>query len=136
ARLLAFGSPSHGEAGALRLRPCLGLCLLAEREDDPVELRRIEPREHVRLVLLRIGRAGEQPAVAVLDDPRIVTGRERVGACAPPTAAASSSVNPTSGRSRPRASASTMRSPSSVSRTSAKSAPRAESPSSWITESR
>ena len=54
----------------------------------------------------------------------------------PPTAAASSSVNPTSERSSPEASASTMRSPSNRRRTRAKSAAREESPMSSSIEIR
>src|SRR5262249_2880512 len=80
ARLLALAPPRDGEPGALRLGARLRLCVLAEREDDPVELCRIEPREHVRLVLLPIGSAREQPAPAVLDDARVVARREHVGA--------------------------------------------------------
>ena len=52
----------------------------------------------------------------------------------PPTAAASSKVNPTSDRESPDASAETIRSPSNPSRTNAKSDPRAESPMSSITK--
>src|SRR5213078_3414493 len=40
------------------------------------------PREHVRLVLLRIGRARQQTAATVLGDTRVVPGGEPRRACA------------------------------------------------------
>ena len=40
----------------------------------------IEPGEHVRLVLLRVVAAGEEPAAVAPDDPRVVAGREPGGA--------------------------------------------------------
>jgi hypothetical protein len=41
----------------------------------------VDPGEHVRLILLRVDRPGEQTRVAVLDDSSVVTGRECVRAC-------------------------------------------------------
>ena len=76
ARLLALAALGDVEAGGGRLGAGLGLRQLAERELDPVELRRVERGEHVRLVLVGIGRAREQPPAAALDDPRVVTGPE------------------------------------------------------------
>src|SRR3954469_9111593 len=72
AGLLALAAPGDGEPGALCLGPRLGLRLLAEREDDALELGRIEPGEHVRLVLAGIGGTCEQLPPAVLDDPGVV----------------------------------------------------------------
>ena len=43
---------------------------------------RVEAREHVGLVLGLVVRAREQPAAAMFDDPRVVTGRETGGSCA------------------------------------------------------
>ena len=78
ARLLALGPLRDLEARTA----CLGsrrlLVLLAEREPHPRELRGIELREHVRLILLRVGGAMEQQPAAVLADARVVTGREPV----------------------------------------------------------
>jgi len=82
ARLLALRAVGCVEPGARRLGAGLGLVLLAEREPDAVELARIEACEHVRLVLGRVGAAGEQPAAAMLDDAGVVAGGEPVAACA------------------------------------------------------
>ena len=76
ARLLALAPGGRCEPGGGRLGARLGLRQLAERELDPVEEARVERREHVGLVLLRVGRACEESAAAVLDDPRVVAGPE------------------------------------------------------------
>src|SRR5262249_20152223 len=81
ARLLALGPARHGQAGALGLGAGLLLRLLSEREPDPPEGTRIEPREHVRLVLLRVDRASEERAAPVLNDARVMTCRQPRGAC-------------------------------------------------------
>src|SRR5437764_1400340 len=39
---------------------------------------RVQPREHVRLILLRVGAAMQKQPAAVLADARVVAGRERV----------------------------------------------------------
>src|SRR5260370_35102383 len=72
ARLLALGAMGCSETGALRLGARLLLALLAERERNAIEEPRIEAREHVRLVLVRVGAAREQQATAVLGDARVV----------------------------------------------------------------
>ena len=76
AGLLALPALGDGEPRGARLGARLGLRLLAERELDPLEERRIERGEHVRLVLVRVGRASEQAAAVALDDPRVVAGPE------------------------------------------------------------
>ena len=76
ARLLALGPARHGQARTLGLVPGLGLRLVAEREPDPLEVLRVEPGEHVRLILLRIAGAREQEPPAVLDDPCVVARRQ------------------------------------------------------------
>ena len=78
ARLLALGAPRDGEPGARRLGSRRVLVLLAEREPDPLELLRIEAREHVRLVLRRVGAAVR--AAAGRDARRCArSGRSRAG---------------------------------------------------------
>ena len=80
ARLLALAALGDVEACGGRLRARLGLRQLAERELDPLELLGVELREHVRLVLVRIGRAREQPPAVALDDSRVVARPELPGA--------------------------------------------------------
>ena len=82
ARLLALAPLGDREPCGGCLGTRLGLRQLAERELDPLELRRVERGEHVGLVLVRIGGAGEQPAAVALDDPRVVARPELRGACA------------------------------------------------------
>ena len=60
-------APAAARPGARGLLPRLLLRLLAEREPDPVEIGRSEPREHVRLVLARVARAGQQQPPAMLE---------------------------------------------------------------------
>ena len=76
AGLLALAALGDVEAGSGRLGARLRLRLLAERELDPVEQRRVERGEHVGLILVRVGRAGEQPPAVALDDARVVAGPE------------------------------------------------------------
>ena len=76
AGLLAFAALGDLEAGRGRLGTHLGLRLLAERELDPAEQGGIERGEHVRLILVRIGRTREQATAVALDDPRVVAGPE------------------------------------------------------------
>ena len=59
----------------------------AEREREPVEIRRVEAREHVALVLAGVGGA-HQRALGVARDAGVVTGREPRG----PSVSASSSI--------------------------------------------
>ena len=82
ARLLALAALGDLQPGGAGLAAGLRLRLLAERELDPVEQRGIERGEHVRLILLRVGCAGEQLAAVALDDPRVVARPEpgRAGA--------------------------------------------------------
>ncbi len=80
ARLLALGALRGLEPCTLGLGPRGRLVLVAEREPDAVELPRVEPGEHVRLVLRRIGAAREQRPPAMLDDARVVPCCEPVAA--------------------------------------------------------
>src|SRR5207244_5978916 len=82
ARLLALGTARDGESGCRCFGARLVLRLVAEREEDAVEERRVEPGEHVRLILLCICGAREEPAPAVLDDTGVVSRRE--ASCARP----------------------------------------------------
>ena len=77
ARLLALAALGDLETGGGRLGPRLRLRLSAEGELDPIEHLRVERREHVRLVLVRIRAPREQAAAVALDDPCVVTGPER-----------------------------------------------------------
>jgi hypothetical protein len=69
ARFLALSAPGGFETGALGLGARLSFGLRAERERDPVELRRIDAGQHVRLVLDRVEPACEQESASMLDDP-------------------------------------------------------------------
>src|SRR5439155_19302981 len=73
ARLLALGPPGRGQPGALGLGACLVLRLLPEREPDPVQKPRVEPREHVRLILLRVRSARQYQSFTIPDDPRCLS---------------------------------------------------------------
>ena len=77
ARLLALGAPRRRKPGRSRLGPGLVLRLRPEREADAREVTRVEPREHVALVLVLVDGAREQQTAVALDDPRVVTGGER-----------------------------------------------------------
>src|SRR5438552_950647 len=81
--LLALAPRRDGETRSLGLRACLTLRLLAEREDNPLEVTRVETREHVRLVLLRVGGAREEAPSAMLHDARVVARGELVRTGAP-----------------------------------------------------
>src|SRR5579862_2547750 len=77
ARLLALGAPGYGEAGTFRLRARRLLVLVAEREDDAIEMHGVELREHVGLILgARCAR--EQRAAPMLHRARVVPGGEAV----------------------------------------------------------
>ena len=72
AGFLALRSAGCRKPGALCFRPCLLLGLLSEWERDSVEDARIEPREHVRLILVGVRGARQEQPSAVLDDARVV----------------------------------------------------------------
>src|ERR671924_327484 len=76
ARLLALGPPRDAQARLLGLGPRLVLRLLAEREPDALEHARVEPREHVRLILVGVHSAREQETAVMLDDASVVPCRE------------------------------------------------------------
>src|SRR4029450_6200897 len=76
ARLLALRATSNRKPRALGLGASLLLRLLAERKPEPLEVARIERREHVRLILVRVDGASEQRPAPMLDDPRVVAGGE------------------------------------------------------------
>src|SRR6185312_1915709 len=80
ARLLALGTARGLEARARGLGARLVLALLAEREPEAVEEARIEPGQHVRLILSLVVGAGEEQLPVALDDPRVVAGRQPLGA--------------------------------------------------------
>ena len=80
ARFLAVGAAGGREPCALGLRARFLLRLVAEWKPEPIEEARIEPREHVRLVLAVVDRAREQETVAAPDDASVVPGRETRGA--------------------------------------------------------
>src|SRR4029450_9706122 len=73
--LLAIGTAGDCEPGALCLGTRFLLRLVAEWKPEPVEEARIEPREHVRLVLVVVCRAREQKAVATAGDAGVGPGR-------------------------------------------------------------
>jgi hypothetical protein len=56
----------------------LVLRLVAEWKPETVEVARIDPRQHVRLVLGGIGTAGHESAAPVQDDPRVVARRKEI----------------------------------------------------------
>ena len=83
ARLLALRPPRRRQPRPRGLGPRLVLRLLSEREPDPLEQGRVEPREHVRLVLVRVGRPRQQQPALVLHRTSVVPRREPDGAGAP-----------------------------------------------------
>jgi hypothetical protein len=82
AGLLALDAARGLEPGARGLGPRLVLALLAEREPESVEEARIDPGEHVRLILPIVCRAREKQPPVAFDDARVVARREpsRAGA--------------------------------------------------------
>src|SRR5262249_31091403 len=83
ARLLGVGARGDLQAGGGRLGSGVRLRLLAEREPEAVEQRRVDGCEHVRLVLRRVGGAGDEQTPVALDDARVVAGGEARRAGAP-----------------------------------------------------
>jgi hypothetical protein len=83
ARLLALRVLGGGEPGGPRLCTRVGLSLPAEREPEPREEPRIEPGQHVRLVLRWVGATREEEAAAMLSQASVVAGGEPVRADAP-----------------------------------------------------
>src|SRR5439155_11463139 len=79
ARLLALGPARCGQTCSRGFGASLVLRLAAERKDDAIEQRRVEPPEHVGLILLRVRRTREQAASPVVDDPGVVAGRQPGG---------------------------------------------------------
>src|SRR5919108_187621 len=79
ARLLALRPASGRKACALGLSSSVVLRLVAEREPDSAEDPRIESRQHVRLILRRVGAPGEQQLPVPLDDPGVVARRQARG---------------------------------------------------------
>ena len=78
ARLLALGATRDGESCRVGLGARLVLALFAEREPHAVEVPRVDRREHVRLVLRRIGGAREQKPVPVSRKTCVVSRRQPV----------------------------------------------------------
>ena len=83
ARLLALAPVRGSEAGSPRLRTRVVLRLLPEREPEAGKEARIEPGEHVGLILLVVGPAREKHALVALDGPSVVAGDEPRCADAP-----------------------------------------------------
>ena len=81
ARLLALTPRRDGQAGALRLVSRLRLRLLTQRKPDAIEARGVEPREHVRLILLSVSAPRQQETAPMADDPGVVAGRQLRGSC-------------------------------------------------------
>jgi len=77
AQVLGVGGTRHGEPGLLGQRAHVRLVQLAQREAQPGDRRRLQRREHVALVLERVGGGADQP---VGRDPRVVPGRQRLRA--------------------------------------------------------
>src|SRR5262249_60403100 len=82
-RPLAPPPPRSRPPGTAGLGASFLLRLLTEREPEPLEMTRIEPREHVRLILPGIDRASEQRTASTLDDSRVVPRREARSTGAP-----------------------------------------------------
>jgi hypothetical protein len=77
AQVLRVGPPRDREAGLGGQLAHLRLGQLAEREPQPRERLRRDRRQHVRLVLRRVGRRPQQPVGGAA---RVVAGRELRGA--------------------------------------------------------
>ena len=80
AEVLALGLARDRQPVAGGDLPHLGLGQLGEREAKPAEQLGRQRRQHVALVLGAVGGGGEQRAVGVLDDPRVVAGQQVRGA--------------------------------------------------------
>src|SRR4051794_19612005 len=81
AEVLALGLLRHGQLVAPRDRTRVVLALeLAERKPDAAERLRLQPGEHVGLVLAAIHRGTDERAVRVPRDSGVVTRREARGA--------------------------------------------------------
>src|SRR5215213_2286293 len=76
AGLLALGATGRRQPGGRRFGARLRLRLRPEREPHAPEEARVEPGEHVALILLRVRRACEQKAPLAVDDLRVVARRE------------------------------------------------------------
>ena len=79
AEVLALGLAGDREFVAGCDLPHLGLGQLGQRETEPRQHRRRQAGEHVALVLGRVGAGGEQRAVLVADDSRVVAGDQPFG---------------------------------------------------------
>ena len=80
AEVLTLGASGDRDPGVGGDPPHLALAQSAEREAQPAEQRRRQRGEHVALVLAVVGRRREQRPMAVIDQPRVVPGRESGGA--------------------------------------------------------
>src|SRR5512132_872181 len=80
AEVLALRATRNLEARPGRDLADLGLGQLAQGETQARQGSRAQPREHVGLILGSIGWARQQGTGAVVDDPRVVPGREPRGA--------------------------------------------------------
>jgi len=83
ARLLALGPAGRREPSRRRAGARLRLRTIAEREPEPLEVPRVEPGEHVRLILPGVDAAREEQAAAVLREASVVAGGEPGGADPP-----------------------------------------------------
>src|SRR5689334_24452312 len=83
AEVLTLGLARDGEVMAGGDLAHLRLGQLGERKAQSPEHRRRQRRQHVALVLLLVGRRGQEGALAVLDDARVVAGDEVFGAESP-----------------------------------------------------
>ena len=83
ARVLTLPALRRGEPGGTRLATGLLLRLLTEREPQARDESRIDLAEHVGLILVGVRRPGQEVLPAVLDRPRVVTGREPTGTDSP-----------------------------------------------------
>ena len=81
-QILRVGLARDRQPGRFGDPPDLGLREVPERESHPRKRRRRQRREHVRLILGRIGRDAQQwtRRVAPFRDPRVVTRGQVVGA--------------------------------------------------------
>ena len=80
AHLLALGPAGGLETGGPRLLARLGLGLLAQREPGARQDLGRDPGEHVRLILVGVGRPRDQAAAFAGDHAGVVAGGEAGGA--------------------------------------------------------